>query len=91
LSRNQLNPEEINVQGRGKTIYFKIYPLKYSDSGVIFLYAENAQSIKVNQTVPSVFGTTPTPAETQKSPVVPALSVAAIVMAMMLICGQRKK
>jgi hypothetical protein len=92
LSRNQLNPEEINVKGRGKTISFKIYPLKYSDSGVVFLYAENAQSVKVSQTVPSVFGTVPpTPAETQKSPVMPLLGVAAVGLAMVLINGQRKK
>jgi hypothetical protein len=91
LGRNQLNPEEINVQARGKTIYFKVYPLKYSDSGVVFLYAENAQSVKVSPTVPSVFGTTPTPIETQKSPVSPILGVAAVGMAMVLIGGQRRK
>jgi hypothetical protein len=91
LSRNQLNPEEINVQGRGKTIYFKIYPLKYSDSGVVFLYAENAQSVKVSQTIPSVFGTSPTPAETQKSPVMPLLGAAAVVIAMVLVGWIRRQ
>jgi hypothetical protein len=66
--------------------------LKYSDSGVVFLYAENAQSVKVSQTVPSVFGTVPpTPAETQKSPVMPVIGVAALGMAIVLIGGQRKK
>ena len=91
LSRNQLNPEEINVQGRGKTMYFKIYPLKYADSGIVFLYAENAQSVKVSPTVPSVFGTVhPTPTETQKSPVMPLLGAAAVGMAMVLTGGQRK-
>jgi hypothetical protein len=90
LSRTDLNPEEINVQGRGKTIYFKVYPLKYSDSGVVFLYADNAQSVKVSPTVPSVFGTSPTPIETQKSPASPALGIAAVGLAMVLIGGQRK-
>jgi hypothetical protein len=91
LSRNQFNPEEINVQTRGNIIYFKIYPFKYSDSGVVFLYAENAQSVKVSPAMPSVFGTVPpTPAETQKSPLMPALGVAAVGMVMILISGRRK-
>ena len=93
LSRDQANPEEINVEGRGKIIYFKIYPFKYSDNSIVFLYAENAQSVKVSPTVPSVFATVtpPTPAETQKTPLVPVLGVAAAGMAMVLIGGRRKK
>jgi len=91
LSRNQFNPEEINVKGRGNIIYFKIYPFKYSESGVVFLYADNAQSVKVSPAVPSVFGTVPpTPAEMQKSPVIPALGVAAVGMVMILMSGHRK-
>jgi hypothetical protein len=91
LSRNQADPEEINVQGRGKTIYIKIYPLKYSDSGIVFLYAENAQSVKVSPSVPSVFGTTATPVETQKSPMMPVLGAAAVGIAIVLINGQKEK
>lgn len=71
LDRNQLNPEEINVQGGGKTIYFKLYPFRYSDNSVVFLYAENAQSVRVSPTVPVPFavGQTTPPTQTQKSPV----------------------
>jgi hypothetical protein len=91
LSRNQFNPEEINVKGRGNIIYFKIYPFKYSESGVVFLYADNAQSVKVSPAVPSVFGTVPpTPAETQKSPAMPVLGVAAVGLVMILMSGHWK-
>jgi hypothetical protein len=92
LNRNQFNPEAISVQGRGKTIYFKIYPFKYSDSGTVFLYAENAQSVKVSPSVPSVFLTVPpTTAETQKSPLVPVLGVVAVGLALVLTGAYRKK
>ena len=51
-----LNPEEIIIQARGKPIYVKVYPYKYSDSGEVFLYAENAQSVRVSPTIPAQFG-----------------------------------
>jgi len=67
-----LNPEEIVIQTKGKPVFVKIYPYKYSDSGEVFLYAENAQSIKVSSTIPAGFGagslSGTIPSETQKSP-----------------------
>jgi hypothetical protein len=67
-----LNPEAITIQGRGKPVYVKVYPYKYSDSGEVFLYAENAQEVRISPTIPAGFGTGSfpgaTPAETQKSP-----------------------
>jgi len=67
----ELNPEEIEIQGRGKSIFFKVYPYKYSDNGAIILYAENAQSVRVSPTIPAAFGGSPdstgTPSETQAS------------------------
>jgi hypothetical protein len=91
LSRNQFNPEEIDVQARGKTIYFKIYPFKYSDSGTVFFYAENAQSVRVSPSVPSVFGTVaPAPTETQKSPAEAAPAVAALAVVSLLVIWYKK-
>jgi hypothetical protein len=78
----ELNPEEIEVQGKGKSIFFKVYPYKYSDSGVVFLYAENVQSVSVSPTVPSVFGGgtggSQTPSATQKAPIPIILGVVAL-------------
>jgi hypothetical protein len=69
LDRNQQNPEEIKVKSQGNTLYFKIYPFKYSDNGIVFLYAENAQSVNVSPTIPAPFVVEQqTPVETQKSP-----------------------
>lgn len=66
----ELNPEEIQVNGNGKPVYFKVYPYKYSVTSEVFLYVENANSVSVSSIVPAVFGTTSSiPAETQKSPV----------------------
>jgi hypothetical protein len=66
----ELNPEEITVTGKGKPVYFKVYPYKYSVTSEAFLYVENANSVSVSRTVPTVFGTTAsTPVETQQSPV----------------------
>ena len=66
--QGELHPEEIRVTGKGKSIYFKVYPYKYSVSSEAFLYAENAKSVTVSPTVPAVFGTPVPIATTQKSP-----------------------
>lgn len=84
----ELNPEEIAVQGKGGSIFFKVYPYKYSDSGEVFLYAENAQSVRVSPTVPAVFGSatagTALPGSTQ-SPVHPAMACLALLTGFLLI------
>ena len=83
-----LNPEVIIIQARGKPIYVKVYPFKYSDSGEVFLYAENALSVRVSPTIPSGFGTGSlsgaTPAETQKSPGCLMTGVLALVILILL-------
>jgi hypothetical protein len=67
----ELNPEEVGIVGKGKSVFFKVYPYRYSDNGVVFLYAENVQSVRASPTVPAVFGgsavSTEAPAETQAS------------------------
>jgi hypothetical protein len=89
LDRNQANPEEIVVQGKGRTIYVKLYPFKYSDNSIVFLYAENAQSVRVSPTVPAPFaaGQVPVTSETQESPLPAALGIASLLV---LVLGIRK-
>jgi len=80
-----LIPERAEFQGRGKTVYVKVYPYAYSDSSEVFLYAENVNSIVVSPTVPQVFAPVPpAPAETQKSPVMPVLGLIALGMTFLL-------
>lgn len=69
----ELNPEKITVTGNGKTIFFKVYPFRESDSGEVFLYVENARSIRVSPTVPAVFVATDAtaPASETQAPVNP--------------------
>lgn len=79
-------PEVIVTKGADKPLYFKVYPYKYSVSAVVYLYAENADSIAVSPTVPGVFGTSPlSDAETTKSPLAAAISVAAVCIAMIYV------
>ncbi|WAC06045.1 MAG: hypothetical protein OS112_05275 [Methanoregula sp.] len=84
-----LNPEEIIIQARGKPIYVKVYPYKYSDSGEVFLYGENAQSVRVSPTIPAGFGagslSGTIPPETQKSPMMLFLGI----ISLMVITGLR--
>jgi hypothetical protein len=89
LDRNQDNPEEIVVQGKGRTIYVKLYPFKYSDNSIVFLYAENAQLVRVSPTVPAPFaaGQVPVTSETQESPLPAALGIASLLV---LVLGIRK-
>ena len=71
--QGELNPEEIKIAGKGKPIYVKVYPYKYSVTSEAFLYVENANTVSVSPTVPAAFGTptTSVPAETQQSPISP--------------------
>ncbi len=51
----ELNPEMIEIPGNGKSVFFKIYPFQESDSGEVFLYVENARSIRVSPTIPALY------------------------------------
>ena len=75
--------EQIVVNGTGKPLYFKVYPYKYSVSATVSFDAENAASIVVSQTEPSVFVTTGTMpvSTTQKAPLSCALCVLAACIA----------
>lgn len=86
----ELNPEEFKVTGKGKSVYFKVYPYKYSVTSEAFLYVENANAVSVSPTVPAVFGTTSsTPSETQQSPVSLVSCGLALCVIMFLFSGHR--
>ena len=38
-------PEQIQIQGKGKTLYIRVYPVKFSVNSEVFIYAENAVSV----------------------------------------------
>jgi len=80
-------PEEIQVQGNGKTIYIKVYPMKYSVNSDVFLYAENAASVVVSPTVPAPFAASvpQIPADTPKSPLLPFFGVVSLVIAFLIV------
>ena len=88
----ELNREEIEIQGRGKSVFFRIYPYKYSDNGAIILYAENAQSIRVSQTLPDAFkglsGNPVVPEETEAS-LGSVIACSALVLAVALLHRHR--
>ena len=82
--RGELNPEKITVPGDGRSVYFKVYPFRDSDSGDVFLYAENARSIRVSPTVPALFlvpANSPSGASETRSPVSPLAVVSACCIA----------
>jgi len=79
------NAEKTEFLGRGKTIYVKVYPYKYSVNSDVFLYGENVHSIVASPTPPAPFAASAPAAETtQESPVAPVLVVAALGAAILL-------
>jgi len=85
-NQGELNPERAEFQGRGKTVYVKVYPYKYADRSEVFLYAENVNSIVVSPTIPEAFAATAsqTPTETPQSPIFPFWGLLAIGIAILL-------
>jgi hypothetical protein len=80
-------PEKVQVLGKGKTVYIKVYPMKTSVNSEVFLYAENALSIVVSPTVPAPFAANvpQTPTETPKSPLLPFLGVVSLGIAFLIV------
>jgi hypothetical protein len=86
-------PEQVTLQGRGKTMYIKVYPVKYAVNNEVFVYAENANSIVVSPTVPAPFALAApqTPDETPQSGIMPLLGIVAVGMAFFIMTGPCKK
>jgi hypothetical protein len=84
-------PEQVTLQGNGKTLYIKVYPVKYELNNEVFVYAENANSIIVSPTAPAPFTLTAlqTPSETPQSMVMPLLGIVAVGMAFMIMRRNR--
>jgi hypothetical protein len=78
-AEGELNPEEIQIVARGKPIYVKVYPYKYSITSEAFLYAENANSVSLSPTIPAAFGTSAAsvPTETPQSALSPLAGILA--------------
>ncbi len=83
-------PEQFQLQGKGKTVYIKVYPVKYSVNSEVFIYAENALSVVADSSVPEPFAGSAqkTPTESPTSPVLPALGIAALGIAFMIMRGK---
>lgn len=80
-------PEQVTLLGSGKTLYIKVYPVKYEISNEVFVYAENANSIVVSPTVPAPFALTAvqTPTDTPQSAIIPLSVIMAIGIAFIIM------
>jgi len=83
-------PEQFQLQGKGKPVYIKVYPVKYSVNSDVFIYAENALSVVAESSVPEPFVKSApiSPTDTPASPVFPALGIAALGIAFMIMRGK---
>ena len=89
--QGEQNPEQIQVQAKGKPIYLKVYPFSLSTSSEVFVYAENATSVVISPTIPAPFAAAALRTTTPQSPVMPLLGASAIGMAILMMEGRRKK
>jgi hypothetical protein len=79
-------PERFTLQGNGKTLYVKVYPVRYALNNEVFVYAENANSITVSPTVPAPFFTVAqAPVATPKSAPLELLGIAATGIAILFM------
>lgn len=88
--QGEQTPERALFQGKGKTVYVKVYPYRYSVTGDVFLYGENVNSVVVSPTTPASFAAAETPTTSaQESPVMPAVGVVALGVAL-LMTGKKR-
>jgi hypothetical protein len=75
-------PEKVQLEGRGKIIFIKVYPAKYAVNSEVFVYAENSTSITRSETIPLPFASNEpqSPTKTQESPLLPFLCVIAVAL-----------
>jgi hypothetical protein len=79
-------PERFTLQGNGKTLYIKVYPVRYALNNEVFVYAENANSVTVSPTIPASFVTVAqAPVATPKSAPLPLLGIAATGIAILFM------
>lgn len=92
-SMGSMGAEEVTFPANRDIIYIMVYPYKFADNGSATLYAENAASIDVSGTVPTVFSgsTTATTTSTTKSPLPIFLPLVAIVIGLVCWGAIRRK
>jgi hypothetical protein len=83
-SQGDRNPEEVEFLGKGKTIYVKVYPYKYSLTSDVLLYGENVDSLSVSPTVPEPFAASEPETTTPEAPLLPFAGVSALCIALLL-------
>jgi hypothetical protein len=86
-------PEQVQVPGKMKPIYIKVYPFKSTVSSEVFVYAENATSIVISRTIPAPFAAeaAATPAATTESPIPSFLGAAAVGMAVLIMAAKNNR
>ncbi|WP_332449332.1 hypothetical protein [Methanoculleus sp.] len=78
-NKGMLEAETAEFAAHGGTVYVKVYPMSYNDSGTVQVSASNADSVRVSQAAPGLFGdATPTPA--QAAPIPAALALLALLV-----------
>jgi hypothetical protein len=89
-SQGDRNPEMVEFLGKGKTIYVKIYPYKYSLTSDVYLYGENVNSLTVSPTIPEPFAATEPEPTTPEAPLLPFAAAVALGTAI-LVAGRRDR
>jgi hypothetical protein len=89
--QGEQNPEQIQVQAKGKPIYLKVYPFSLSTSAEVFVYAENATSVVISPTMPAPFVAAAPRTTTPESSVMPLLGASAVGIAILVMEIRRKK
>lgn len=84
-NQGEQSAETAEFQGRGKTIYVKVYPYKYSVTGDVFLYGENVNAVLTSQTVPEPFAAAvPGTTTAAEAPLAPVPGIVAVALALFL-------
>lgn len=84
-------PEKVDLNGRGKTLYFKVYPYKYSVTGDAVLYGENVDSVVASTTVPDYFSSSGEAGPTRAAgvPICPLIPASAAAIALLFVAWRR--
>lgn len=84
--KGMVEGETATFTARGGTVYVKVYPMSYTDSGTVRLTVENADTVQASQTVPEAFGGAP--ATTPQATPLPAI-LGVFALLVLLVVRQR--
>jgi hypothetical protein len=90
-AQGEFNPEMAGLSGKDDSVYVKVYPYRQGISGDVFLFGENVHSITASPTAPAPFAARATMdlPVTQKSTLLPWISIAAISLSLFLVRRRR--